>query len=64
MNCWYHYNASLYFLLFFFLFQGAASGIFLLHETYNLDLKKFVEGELEIPGEAAASSEHLFEFED
>ncbi len=30
--------------------QGAAAGIFLLHETYNLNLKRLAEGELEVPG--------------
>lgn len=33
--------------------EGAANGIFLLHETYNLNLTKFAEGELEVPGSTA-----------
>ncbi len=31
--------------------EGAAGGLFLLHETYNLDLKKFSQGKVEIPGD-------------
>jgi len=30
--------------------EGAANGIFLLQEIYNLDMKKFSEGILEVPG--------------
>ena len=30
--------------------QGAFNGIFLLHETYEMDLKKFSRGLVEVPG--------------
>ena len=30
--------------------QGAFSGIFLLHETYEMDLKKLSRGLVEVPG--------------
>ena len=30
--------------------HGALSGIFLLHETYEMDLKKFSRGLVEVPG--------------
>lgn len=30
--------------------HGAFNGIFLLHETYEMDLKKFSRGLVEVPG--------------